>query len=93
MHMCIKSGLLPQNRKGIIGLCIANFKEKVKNQTLNGNCEGLLWATELEQSSKYTLDNMAYLSWVFFLNSQHFSNAILKRCCTCPKKALLQNDT
>ena len=58
----------------------------VKFLTLNGNFEGLLSPTELEQSSSETLDyNIACLTWNCVLKSNWFGKSVLKRFGTLPK--------
>ena len=52
--------------------------------TLNRNFEGILRATELEQSSKETLDYMAHLTWIQVLKSNWFRISVLKRFGTLP---------
>ena len=56
--------------------------------TLNRNFEGILRATELEQSLKETLDYniMAHLTWIQVLKSKWFRKSVLKRFGTLPKK-------
>ena len=53
--------------------------------TLNGNFEGLLSPTELEQSSSETLDYIARLAWNCVPKSNWFSKSVLKRFGTLPK--------
>ena len=57
----------------------------VKFLTLNGNFEGLLSSTELEQSSSETLDYIARLMWNYVFKSNWFSKSVLKRFGTLPK--------
>ena len=54
--------------------------------TLNRNYEGIVRATELEQSSKETLDYVAHLTWIQVLKSNWFRKSVLKRFGTLPKK-------
>ena len=55
--------------------------------TLDCNFEGILRATELEQSSKEILDYMAHLMWIQVLKSNWFRKSFLKRFSTLPKKS------
>ena len=55
--------------------------------TLNRNYEGIVRATELEQSSKETLDYMAHLTWIQVLKSNWLRKSVLKRFSTLPKKS------
>ena len=57
----------------------------VKFLTLNGNFEGLLSPTELEQSLNETLDYIAHLTWNCVLKSNWFGKSVLKRFGTLPK--------
>ena len=57
----------------------------VKFLTLNGNFEGLLSLTELEQSSNETLNYIACLTWNCVLKSNWFGKSVLKRFGTLPK--------
>ena len=57
----------------------------VKVLTLNGNFEGLLSPTELEQSSNEILDYIARLMWNCVLKSNWFGKSVLKRFGTLPK--------
>ena len=53
--------------------------------TFDCNFEGILRATELEQSPKETLDYMARLMWIQVLKSNWFRKSVLKRFSTLPK--------
>ena len=50
--------------------------------TLDCNFEGILRATELEQSLKETLDYMACLTWIQVLKSNWFRKFVVKRFST-----------
>ena len=60
------------------------YSKKVEFLTINCIFEGLLSATELEQSSKETLDYVAHLTWIHVSNSQRFRKTVLKRFGTLP---------
>ena len=56
--------------------------------TLSGNFEGLLSVTELEQSSKETLNYITHLTRIYVPNSQRFRKSVLKQFGTLPKKTV-----
>ena len=69
MHMLFKSGLLSQTGWENMVLTFSKCSKMVKFWTLNGIIRSLLQATEVEQSSQETLDNMTYLMWIQVIKS------------------------
>ena len=68
-----------------MALKYSNYSKMVKILTLDCNFEGILRATELEQSLKETLDYTAHLTWIQVLKSNWFRKSKLSDLALCLK--------